>query len=232
MTAAAPPVHIEIAGFTAFTEFPHEFDPSYPKITDACGPCANIACLNAVLRWGHSVDVLIAEMVHRRQQDIDNGLFRAGSGQNLDELEASVKLWDPTIVTHKTPMGSDAEAIRQALKAAMLRGNPCVLNILNAQKLPNNEQGVQHHFVAVGGIDTALGYKIANGDYFPFAPEVPAYWVRWPDILAAQPYGLLEYEMQPLPAPPPPASPDIAAALAALADAEAAIAKARSALAL
>jgi hypothetical protein len=59
--------------------------------------------------------------------------------------------------------------------------------------------------VAVGAIHTTFGYKIANGDRVPFK-LVGAYWVPWPSILAAQPYGLLEFHM-PAPVTPPSPSP-------------------------
>lgn len=203
-----PIVHVEVAGFSApFNEFP----PERPDIKDDCGPYSSEICMAAVERraptTGHMIAIRSRDINHKDAKGNPAPLFRIGGGQTLDELEADVHEYTH-IQTTKTPMGSPAEVIHQALKAAMLRGNPCVLQILNAQKLAGNQTGVQHHFVAVGGIHTIYGYRIANGDRVPFNLVGP-YWVSWASILAAQPYGLLEYRMPPPPDAntPPPVDP-------------------------
>lgn len=198
-----PIVHVEVAGFQApFNEFP----PERPDIHDDCGPYANEICVAACEHRAPTTGNMIAI----RSRDYQAGRFRVGSGQNLDELEWDVLNHEhavPITVT-KTPMGTHVEGeggIHEALKAAMLRGNPCVLQVLDAEKLQGNQPGVQHHFVGVGAIHTTFGYKIANGDRVPFKLVGP-YWVPWSSILAAQPYGLLEYHMPP-PATPPTVDP-------------------------
>lgn len=193
-----PIVHVEVAGFQApFNEFPSE----RPDIHDDCGPYANEICTAAVEHRAPTTGNMIAI----RSRDYQAGRFRVGSGQNLDELEWDVHQFTK-IETTKIPMGSPAEVIHQALKAAMLRGNPCVLQILNAQALQGNQPGVEHHFVGVGAIHTTFGYKIANGDRVPFKLVGP-YWVPWSSIAAAKPYGLLEYHMPAPPAPTPTTDP-------------------------
>lgn len=191
-------VHVVVEGFTAITEFP----PERKDIHDACGPDAEETCLASCEHRQPTTGNIIAI----RSRGIETGRFRVGGGQNLDQLEADVAA-HTTIKTTKTPMGSHIEVIHQALRDAMMRGNPCVLNLALAGALPGNEAGIHYHFVAVGGINTNLGYLIANGDEVPFG-HVGAYWVKWdPGIFQAQPYGLLEFHM-PAPTPPQPPTDD------------------------
>jgi len=197
MTAAPPHVHIVVPNFTALTEFPSE----RPDIKDDCGPCASEVCIAACERRAPAT----GNMIEIRSRDIQAGKFRVNGGQTLDELE-----WDvhahTTIETTKTPLGSSVDAIHTALKAAAMRGNPCVLNLALATNLPGNEPDVHYHFIAIGGIDSNQGYLCANGDKFPFG-HIGTYWVRWnPGIEQAQPIGLLEYHM---PAPPRPLPPPV-----------------------
>lgn len=213
--------HIEIPGFTAFSEFPHTIDLTLPAITDACMPCASLTCQNAVLAWNKTPQELAQLLVNVRARDIGKGWFVAGSGQNLDEVEDDVAYFT-SIKTSKTPMGSDPSLILSNLNSAIQRGNPCLLNLADAANLPNNEPGVQYHGVAVGGYDDTLGYLIANGDEYPFG-HVGSYWVSEAAILTAKPYGLLEYQQARV--------PNIPVALSAIAQAEAILQEATLALA-
>lgn len=198
--AAEPLVHIVVPGFKAIPEFS-------PGENDACGPTASECCIAACERR----DPTVAQMLAIRARDLAHvpPLFTVHGGQTLDELEADVHAYT-AIQTTKTPQGSSIEAVHAALKAATLRGNPCVLDLARAGNLPGNEADVNMHFIAIGGINSNQGYLVANGDHAPptFGP-VGTYWVKWPAIAAAIPIGLLEYHM-PVPPPPPPPLVDLA----------------------
>ena len=197
MTALVTPphTHIVVPHFQAITEFP----PDRPDIRDDCGPCANEVCIatceGRAPTTGNMVAIRSRDINHQDATGKAAPLFRVGGGQTLNELAEDVATYTH-IKTTITPFGSSVDAIHDALKAASLRGNPCVLNLAMATNLPGNEKGVRDHFVATGGIDDVLGYWVGNGDEFPFG-HVGAYWVRWPDIANAQPIGLLEYHMPP-----------------------------------
>lgn len=185
-----PKVHIVVPHFQAITEFAGH--------NDDCGPCANQVCAACCEGRPPTTDGMNA----MRARDLAAGKFRDGEGQRLDEVAWDVaQFTSPKIETTVTPFGSPAETIHNALRSALGRGNPCVLNLALAGSLPGNQSGIHYHFVAVGGVDTALGYLIANGDEYPFG-RIGTYWVSWNGILAAQPCGLIEYHMPPKPVQP------------------------------
>jgi hypothetical protein len=222
------PVHVIVPGFAAITEFVAK-GPDGQPITDDCGPCANEVCIAACQHRPPSV----ANMVAIRQRDIEHGWFTPHAGQDLHHVYLDATQLAGMQVT-EVVQGSSIPTIHEALKAACVRGNPCVLDIFHASALPGNEPGVEHHFIAIGGIDTSKGYLVANGDHAPptFGP-VGTYWVTWNDLAKAQPVGLLEYH-KPAPAPlpsPPPAPTEVEVLQAQIRTLQAKIAAAQHALA-
>lgn len=172
-------IHIEIEDFEAIPEF--------SGFTDCCGPCVEESCLAALQHRKPTA----TNMNAIRARDIQRGWFTPGRGNTVHDVWLDATEIAGVQVT-ETPFGTDINTIHNNLHDAMLRGNPCVMQIQNATVLPGNEPGVHNHFIGVGGCDTLLGYKIANGDQIPFTGT---YWVKWPDIEAAQPGGLLEFHM-------------------------------------
>ena len=164
-----------------------------------CGPCGNEVCLAVVQERAPTT----AHMNAIRQRDIDAGILRPtgnkNPGQTVRELVKDVQLFEkgvrvqltPEAINYDTPNDAYFEVVHQALKGAMTRHNPCVINLGNAQALPGNERRVQWHFVACVGIDDNLGYLICNGDEVPF--DGTPNWVRWPQLLAAKPVAIVEY---------------------------------------
>lgn len=53
---------------------------------------------------------------------------------------------------------------RQDLINALLAHELVIMETANAQALPDNQPGVQFHFVLFGGLDSNLGYYTCNGD--------------------------------------------------------------------
>jgi hypothetical protein len=197
--SAPSKVHVVVPHFSAITEF--------AGYKDDCGPCANQVCCAAIEGRAPSVQ----GMNEMRRRDLAAGKFRVGNGQTIAELKWDVDTFPtPKIATTLYPYDTPLEGLKslhQALHDACLRGNPCVLNLALAGSLPGNEANIHYHFVAVGGIDTDLGYLIANGDALKL-PTVGTYWVKWPDLVKAQPFALLEYHMRPVAPPPPPPTMD------------------------
>lgn len=189
-------VHVVVPHFSAITEF--------AGFNDDCGPCANQVCCAAIEGRPPST----AGMNAMRARDLAAGKFRAGGGQTIAEVQWDVEHFTvPQIKTKLIPIGTPVEGqggIHEQLHDAMVAGYPCVLNLALAGSLPENEDGIHYHFVAVGGIDTDLGYLIANGDALKM-PHVGTYWVKWPDLARAQPIALLIYYPHPQPTTPQPA---------------------------
>lgn len=136
----------------------------------------------------------------------------------------------------------DLLALRQLLKDAGVAGDPVILLVVNGQALPDNEAGVAGHYVVSGGIDSGLGYLIANGDtrtgiaQHPAWPAfIPTNWARWSTLEAARISGAIRVHAKPAPSVPttavtPTTPPQVAQALAAVEAAAQALATAETAL--
>ncbi|HET9109687.1 MAG TPA: hypothetical protein VFN78_02565 [Ktedonobacterales bacterium] len=141
---------------------------------------------------------------------------------------------------------ANLDALHQLVKDAGVAGDPVVLLVTNGQALPDNERGVQGHFVVSAGIDSARGYLILNGDtqtaiahqatygVWPACSNVPTNWATWATLVAAQVCGAIRVKSN-TPAPTPVASapttpPQVAQALAAVESASQALATAEAAL--
>ena len=145
---------------------------------------------------------------------------------------------------------ANLDALHALLKAAGVAGDPVVLLVTNGQALPDNERGVQGHFVVAAGIDSAHGYLIQNGDTqtairgqaiygkWPACSNVPTNWANWATLVAAQVCGAIRVKSNtppptPTPAPAPEAHqtpPQVTQALAAVEQASVALQTAEAAL--
>lgn len=175
----------------------------------ACGPYAEGACLATVKKvafTGALENEIIARMTAAQR-------FQNPGGCTIEELLADIEANEPTVKADLVAgYGLSVDAYHEALKNVMLRGNVAVIYLENAQGLPNNEQGVHGHFVALGGIDSAEGYYVLNGDRVPDNQPNAAYWVDWDGIANAGIGAVLEVVVPwysgpsgPAPQPPTPA---------------------------
>jgi hypothetical protein len=145
---------------------------------------------------------------------------------------------------------ANLEALHTLLKDAGVAGDPVILLLTNGAALPDNERGVQGHFVVSAGIDSLAGYLLLNGDtqtaiaqqahyrQWPACSQVPTHWAPWATLVAAQLGGAIRVKANPAPTPPPvptpaPApqvAPQVAQALAAVEQAAQALQTAEAAL--
>lgn len=145
---------------------------------------------------------------------------------------------------------ANLDALHTLLKESGVAGDPVVLLVTNGQALPDNERGVQGHFVVSAGIDSARGYLIQNGDtqtairgqatygHWPACSNVPTNWANWTTLVVAQVCGAIRVKSNT--PPPTPASapapegrqtpPQVAQALAAVEAASVALLAAETAL--
>lgn len=193
----------------------------------ACGPVANEVAVAAL--QGRTPDPDNAKAVVAR--DAAAGRFHQPGGQNLSDIA-----WDlnergfkqlAVVPYSATP---DLNAIHALLKEGGLNKWPVILQVSRAYNLPDNEAGVRYHFVVSGGIDSTLGYLLANGDtktgialqpQWPASTHIPLNWASWSVIENAGVCGAIlvhpaDWTPPPPPAPADPDEADEAAKLAAL----------------
>lgn len=224
-----PLVHIEIPHFANHALF------EGAVAWDACGCVANEVALAALS--GRTPDAGLAAAARRR--DLAASRFTIGSGQALSDIA-----WDleqrgchdlQQIGYTDAP---DLNALHDFIKRAALAQIPVIIELRHASALPDNEAGVNYHFVVLGGIDSTLGYLVANGDtrtgiahqalygHFPGCGNLPTNWATWQTLEAAGICGAIALKpVPPLPPSPAPvesapvAPPQAAQALALVAQA-------------
>src|SRR6185437_16180104 len=86
------------------------------------------------------------------------------------------------------------DTLRSALIYELARGHTAISFVGRALALPDNEQGVYGHFIAFGGLDSDAGYLVGNGDELEALGGhgiIPAHWIGWDKLVAAQINGLI-----------------------------------------
>lgn len=219
MTTAAPPVDIEMSPFAALYE-------GAIGNWASCGPVANeVACAALDKRMPDigNVQKIIA-------RDSAAGRFTNGSGQSLGDIywDLQQRGFKPAVMTMINYSNSpNLDALHNLLKEGGLNKWPVIFQVSKAYNLPDNEGGVNYHFVVSGGINSTFGYRIANGDTrtgiadskyhsFPGAFALPLNWATWTQIAAAGICGAIlvrPQDWQP-PAPSEPAPTTLTISLA------------------
>jgi hypothetical protein len=198
MTAATANVHRELAGFQAISEFPDTASNGLPAIRDACW----IAAWMPIAHSYNAANPLTAQELVRLRADMTskgdwtNGGIPMSYGERYVREALKLQTLYPADWQYHSG-GTEAEVIHQALKVhAGING--CILQLGAAHNLPYNEAGVNSHFIGIGGIDSAAGYLVANGDDVNalagnggHAKVIPTRWLSWGQILKAVPTALL-----------------------------------------
>ncbi|HEY7340868.1 MAG TPA: hypothetical protein VH591_08305 [Ktedonobacterales bacterium] len=190
-TTAAQKVHVEVPGFQAFGEF-HG---------------SNKDCsADAELMARHPLDgsPLDAGTLNLWWGEYWNTGHHTSGGATLDHiywhLTGSAHKLDPTkarvakyIGTDKIPLAQ----LRAEIIAALARGQTVITYLGKALALPDNEHGVYGHFVALGGVDSDLGYLVGNGDTTDALGGhgiIPTHWHGWNELAAAEINGMIALE--------------------------------------
>lgn len=99
----------------------------------------------------------------------------------------------------------DFQLFRHDLINAMVNHQPCIMQTSRGGNLPNNQPGIQQHFIYIAGIDTALGYRVSNGDTLyalQHGGVVSPSWVGVGYLEASAPDSYLILPAIPQPVPP------------------------------
>ncbi len=208
---AAVNIHIEIPGFQALTERNH---------WDACALIAEMDALN-VCPWASTKFSLGASAISNRVSSWRNEYIAAGRW-DLPNHGTSLKNIYWHLTKHKAHIAGyipysdtpNLQALHDFIKHHTLAQNPVIIQVVNAQALPKNESGVASHFVTLGGIDSADGYLVANGDteqaLTTGAFLLSLNWATWAVLVKAQIRGAIALDRSwqaPTPAPTPTPTP-------------------------
>jgi hypothetical protein len=113
-----------------------------------------------------------------------------GSAHKLDPQKARVATWINTD-------SATLDALHDNIKKALTAGQTVITYLGRALSLPYNEQGVYGHFIALGGIDSDLGYLVGNGDDVNALGGkgiIPCRWYGWNQLVAAEINGMIAIE--------------------------------------
>ncbi len=198
MTTATPPaptkVHVEVAGFAGYGEF-HGYN--------------NDCSADAELMARHPLDgsPLDAATLNLWWGEYWNTGHHTSGGATLAHI-----YWHITASAHKIDttkcrvaryIGVDSVSLadlRTAIIAALTKGQTVIVYLGNAQALTYNERGVYGHFIALGGIDSDMGYLVGNGDdvnALGGKGVIPCRWYDWNMLAAAQINGMIALEKVP-----------------------------------
>jgi hypothetical protein len=166
---------------------------------DDCGPCANttVGRINLLLPASEYTGSTIAAI---RTRDIQAGRFTPGGGQTLDDIR-----WDIETYSHHqhiiqyAPFSQPGNWTTMHEWLKTYSGECAILmQVLNAQALPNNEQGVHSHFLCVSGIDSIKGYFLVNGDQVQASNQhltyYPGTWCTVDRMIPANVAGMIVVE--------------------------------------
>lgn len=163
---------------------------------DDCGPCANttVGRINNLLPASEYNGATIAAI---RERDIQAGRFTVGGGQTLEDIR-----WDIATYSHHQHISEYvpfSQPGNWTLMHELLKErsgiDAILIQVLNAQALPNNEQGVHSHFLCVSGIDSIKGYFLVNGDQVQAAVQhltyYPGTWCTVDQLIPANVAGMI-----------------------------------------
>jgi hypothetical protein len=153
---------------------------------DTCGPIVMLDYLHIL----HGVPLTYAQTDALRTTLIHAGLFTAGSGMTCDAIVTALttlyglravhhQSWDPNL---------SQQVVHDDLLAASLARLPVILEPSNASALPDNQKGIQNHFILTWGIDSVLGYYTCNGDTLTGlrnGPVTSPVWYTWANLTAS-----------------------------------------------
>ena len=164
----------------------------------ACGPDGELMALDELATTG---SILNADhLVAIQKRDQVKGWFSPTGGEPLSSIYKDLNTYEHIHFVRYIPYSDtpNTTVIHGALQD-FAGTYPIVLQLVNAQALTGNEQGVHSHFVAVVGIDSDLGYYVLNGDDIQALPisrgvtTYPGRWISWNSILNAKPAGLIVF---------------------------------------
>ena len=131
---------------------------------DTCGPIVMMDYMH--LKNGMSLDN--GTLDNLRQRLINDGLMDSPGDPGMTIYQMTVALEKYFGLTPVKAVGYNPSLnfgeFRQDLINALLAHQIVIMETSNAQALPDNQPGIQFHFVLFGGIDSNLGYYTCNGD--------------------------------------------------------------------
>lgn len=159
----------------------------------ACGPYGlgvALAAAKGIPFTGAWLDTIISRMESAGKMNCSSGCTPAGLIWYIQTYHPELKFSIAGGIDFSGSAASTA-AFHAAVIPALIAGKVACAEWLNAQALLNNEQNVHVHYTSLGGIDSALGYFMMNGDKVPDNIPNSAYWLGWGYMSAALPCFLM-----------------------------------------
>lgn len=176
---------------------------------DTCGPIAMLDYRHIA----HGVPLDIPTVDASRTELIGWGLMNQPGlpGMTIDQIATALSAHYQVQPVHVVSWGhADWNTFHTDLIAAMMAHQAVIIEVGAAHNLPDNQPGVDNHFVLAWGIQSDLGFYCCNGDTLRALarggnPAGPV-WYNASDLQAAQvgAYAILPAVDPPAPPPPPP----------------------------
>ena len=172
-----------------------------------CGPIAELDALHICPQFAARYPLTLAIVQELHREYVAYGHWRGGGCYLSDiywHLTEYVKAPIAGYIPYAEPANLDA--LHTFIKRHMLLQNPVIVEVGRAYNLPQNEAGVNYHFVTLAGIDSDAGYLVLNGDTREALTTahniVQAYWASWATLQAAHLCGAIAVKRI-VPTPPP-----------------------------
>ena len=159
---------------------------------DTCGPIIMLDYLH--LLNGQVLDYAATDALRSRL--IADKLMGTSGGMTLGEIVTAMQRYFGVPTIKYVPWNDNSATVLAQLHgdliAALEAHQLVALETHNAAALPGNQPGVQNHFILAGGIDSAKGFLICNGDLLSVLaagrsnPAQQPVWVSWDSLVAAQ----------------------------------------------
>lgn len=180
---------------------------------DTCGPLVILDYLHLHDPAHHPLT--IAHLDAMRADLISWGLMntKAYRGMTISSIAAAFEQHYGVKPVKVAPYSAslDFQTFRADLIRALLAHQLVIMETANAAALPDNQRGVQYHFVLFGGIDSASGYYTCNGDTYTALRHpggtVSPVWYGVKSLAAAKPVGYIILPSLDPVTPPPPTQP-------------------------
>lgn len=181
--------------------------------TDGHGDTCGVIVIADYIHLLGKVNLTITDIDNMRSNLISWGLMDSQGevGMTVSQVAAGFERYGVTpvkVVGYSSNL--NFVQFHQDIINALTHKQLVVYETSHAYALPDGQQGVDYHFVLLGGIDSLRGYLTCNGDtYTALKSKTPVspVWYGIGSLQASIPCGYIILPAIPEPAPPPPPQP-------------------------
>lgn len=162
--------------------------------TDGHGDTCGLIVILDYVTQAIGLPLTILQLDTLRTKYLANGMFGPNgmTMRQIKEVLNDMGIHEVKFVDYQANLNFGA--FRQDMIDAISKGQAVIWETANAQALPDNQPGVQYHFILSWGIDSNLGYLSCNGDSetaLHHGGVVEPVWYNIGAIQAARPVGYI-----------------------------------------